>query len=218
MEPLTLLIFGVQTYLGQEVARLGRAIGHHVIAVSDEVVPRPHAPWVAGVQWVQASAFEPDRWGVTQTPQAVIYCATTFFDDARGRLERHNVEGVRGLIGAGSLAKSRIVYRSAALTPLVPSFYVQSTRRAEALLAEHHPDHVSLRLPLIYGSDRPDSVLGAAIVGLAASLRPKIYAPPMRVETAAIALLRAALEPEHQGVLLATEVATLGDAMYAQTR
>lgn len=217
MQPLTLLIIGAQTYAGMEVARLGRAIGHRIIAVREGGAPPVNAPWVAGVQWEDAAGFGPAS-EITHAPHALIYCATTYFDDAEGRLERQNVALLRGLLEAPGLAPGRVVYRSAAPTPVVPSAYLESTRRAEALLMDRHPDHVSLRLPLLYGSDRPDSVLGAAIVGLFASLRPTRYAPPMRVETAAIALLRAALEPEHRGVLHATEVATLGDALYAQTR
>ncbi|RDV37942.1 hypothetical protein DV096_12610 [Bradymonadaceae bacterium TMQ3] len=216
MQPLRLLVFGAHTYLGMEVARLGRAIGHRIVALTPGGAPRLDAPWVAGIEWVQADAFGPDHPGATPAPHALIYCATTHFDDAEGRLERHNVKALQGLIEAPGLVHSRVVYRSAAPTPLVPSAYIESTRRAEAMLNERFPDHVSLRLPLLYGSDRPDSVVGAAIVGLFASLRPAHYPPPMRVETAAIALLRAALEPEHRGVLHAPEVASLGDALYAQ--
>lgn len=217
MDALNLMIFGAETYLGMEVARLGRAMGHRIAALTTEDPPPLQHRWMAGVSWSRATALEPARWPREFRPYAAIYCATTHYDDAQARQQRRNIEAVRALIEARTLAKSRIVYRSAAPTPLVPSTYLSSTRQAEALLAAHHPDHVSARLPLLYGSDRPDSALGAAIVEVIRALRPRRYARPMRVETAAIALLRAALEPHHRGVLDAPEIATLGDALFAQT-
>ncbi|RAL23082.1 hypothetical protein DL240_09355 [Lujinxingia litoralis] len=216
MQTQNLVIFGGETYVGQEVARLGRAIGHQIMVVCQDEPPAPVHPWMAGVHWLRDDSGPKPAWQNDGPIDALIYCATTYFDDRSGRLQARNVAGVRRVLQMMESLQARLVYRSAAPTPLVPSSYLPSTRQAEALLAREAPDHVSLRLPVIYGPDRPDSVMAAAIAGIAHRFNPGAFALPMRVETAAIALLRAALEPEHQGVLTAPECAQLGDALFAQ--
>lgn len=211
----TLLVFGAQTYLGQEVARFGRALGHKIFAlVEGTTIPEPVHPWMHGVQWVGES-FSSIQVFEAQEPLAIIYCDTTLHRGSRDRSFRRVLsERPAELIVAASQTRRealpRFVLRSTIDQPLLPSAFTIQSRQAEEILLNSPLPSAIFRLPLLYGPDRPDSVFAMALT----RLFPPLAA--LRVETAALAMLRAALDPHISGILHPDEIARIGDVMIAQ--
>lgn len=217
---VTLLIFGARTYLGREVARFGRAMGHRIVASVDGALPRMEAPWMHGIHWMTDTdpliADWPDG-----PPRAIIYCDTTLHGP-RHRFRWVLADRPRQLIDrAGEIEPTpRFVLRSTVDQPLLPSAFTTESRRAERLVADSPLEAAILRLPILYGPDRPDSV--AAMTVAEALRRIPLQSvtgnipATMRVETAALAALRAALEPDVTGILEPSEIAQVGDVMIPQ--
>ncbi len=217
---VTLLVYGMRTYFGREVARFGRAMGHRIVGVVDTEPPPLDEPWMHGIHW----AFETDplteQWP-DGPPRAIIYCDTTLHGH-RGRFEEILVERPRRLIARARQLEPtpRFVLRSTVDQPLLPSGYTAHSRRAESIVAGADIPAVILRLPLVYGPDRPDSIAAMAVLEALGRLPLASIAdrtpPTMRVETAALAALRAALEPDVSGILEPDEIARFGDVMIPQ--
>lgn len=152
------------------VCRIGREIGHSMIAVDEafagpEVLP--DEPWVEGVEW---RTTIPD----SDPPRAMIWLDA---DDGRAIPSVNSVEQSTRIVRVGG----------------------EDTTAAEE-------QTVVLQAPPLLGDDGlPLDQHAGATHG---SCR------PIPVDQLAIALLRAALEPEHAGSLSPERVAELGDAMY----
>ena len=217
---VTIVVFGLRTYVGREIARFGRAMGHRIVAVVDEIPPFD-APWMHGIHWTRTEAADIDS-PFEGPPTAIVYCDTALWDGGRGRFRQVLFERPRYLLRAVSSwdHPPRFVYRSTPPQSLLPSGFTAYARRMENEMARSALSSVILRLPLLYGPDRPDSV---AAMMMAESLRRlplasiTSYRPAtMRVETAALAALRGCLEPDIQGILDPEDVARIGDVMIPQ--
>ncbi len=218
---VTLLVYGANTYLGREVARFGRALGHRMVCVVDRAVPDLEEPWMHGVHWVTGGDPLAETWPDAPLT-ALLYCDTALWDGGRHRFAQVLVERPRQLIAAAERRehRPRFILRSTVDQPLLPSGFTASHHLAEQLLIESSLPGAIFRLPLLFGPDRPDSV-AAMIVTRALNRLPLITSSnpalvPMRVETAALAMLRAALEPQIEGILDPEAIATIGDVMIAQ--
>lgn len=226
---VTLFVFGAPTYLGREVARFGRAMGHRIIAVADGSIPERDEPWMHGVHWVTGPEPNWKEWQdwPEGPPLAFIYCDTALWNggplsSAGGRFEEVLLRRPCRLMEvAQSMEHSpRFLLRSTLDQPLLPRAFTTFSRRAEDRLKNSALDSVIFRMPILYGPDRPDSV---AAMMIASGLARLPFASPqtqvlssLRVETAALAMLRAALEPEIEGILLPPDIARIGDVMIAQ--
>ena len=217
---VTIVVFGLRTYLGREIARFGRAMGHRIVAVVD-AIPEFDAPWMHGIHWTRAEAADFDS-PFSIPPKAVVYCDTALWDGGRGRFREVLFERPRHLLRDISSwdHPPRFVYRSTPPQSLLPSGFTAYARRMEAEIARCSLSSLILRLPLLYGPDRPDSV---AAMMIAESLHRlpldsiASYTPAtMRVETAALAALRGCLEPNMEGILEPEDVARIGDVMIPQ--
>ncbi len=218
---VTLSIYGAGTYLGREVARFARAMGHRVVAIVDGALPRKDEPWMHGIQWVSDSPPGSEPWA-EEPPAAIIYCDTALWSGTRRRFEQILLRRPTELMEAAeSLATPpRFVLRSTVRQPLLPSGFTTHHRRAEALLEATELPATILRFPLLYGPDKPDSVAAMMVVRALGLMtfgdrRHQAFAT-MRVERAALAALRAALEPDISGVLEPDAIARIGDVMIPQ--
>ena len=213
-----LLIFGGQTYLGLEVARFARAMEHRVISVVPGAPPPLEHPWMHGVQWIDQAHQEDSVASLAVQPGAMIYCDTALWDGGQGRFQEILYRRPLGLAeeAAAFLRPPRFVFRSSIHHPLLPASFSWWYRRTEEALMALPLEPVILRMPLLYGPDRPDSTIARVAQRL---LRPVVGgpdAPALRVEQAALATLRAALEPGPGGIMEPPEIAVAGDVMIPQ--
>jgi hypothetical protein len=174
----TLWVMGRAGPLLFGVCRIGREIGHRMIAVGADFAETdaiPEEPWAQGIEWTGEPPDGPD-------PRAVIVTDRGALDESPSDLGVQAARVVR-------LAHHR--------------------EDSEARLADVDSRTVVLQAPVTYdeegqlldqpaGSDEPNEPTDG----------------PIPADQLAIALLRAALEPDHQGRLSAEEVAELGQAMY----
>lgn len=216
---VTIVVYGMRTYLGREVARFGRAMGHRIVAVADGEIPPKNEPWMHGVHWMTDTdpliADWPDG-----PPTAVVYCDTALHGPRRRFEQVLAVRPAQLAERASRLRpRPRFVLRSTVDQPLLPSEFTRQSRRAENAIADTDLEAAILRCPILYGPDRPDSV-AAMMVAETLERLPLIPdgADPraMRVETAALAALRGALEPDIVGTFGPTEIARIGDVMIPQ--
>lgn len=218
---VTLIIYGMGTYLGREVARFGRAMGHRIVGVVRDSIPPFEHPWMHGIHWVRDGEVITESWS-DGPPAAIIYADTALWDGDRHRFQRILVQRPQELAEEARHLEPapRFVLRSTIDQPFLSSRFTAHNRRAEQVIAESNLPYAILRFPLLYGEERPDSV--AAMMMLRALRRMPLgpYAdtslPTMPVETAALACLRAALEPDISGIFGPQEIARIGDVMIAQ--
>lgn len=215
----TLVVVGGSTYVGQEVARFGRALGHRIILTFLESPPELTEPWMHGVRWEPLSTLVLADFD----PLAVIYCDTCLVEERRGQQEEILLHRPRALMQACQrlTRPPRFVLRSTVTQPFLPRRFTSLQRQSEENLKATELDQVVLQMPLLYGPLRPDSVAAMLITRLLLTLPSlprgeRAALRPLRVETAALALLRAALEPDLPGILTTEEIAHLGDVMIAQ--
>lgn len=216
----TLVIYGMHTYLGAEIARFGRAMGHRMIGVVDGPPPPKTAPWMHGIHWVSDTDPLEAQWPQTP-PEAICYCDTALSGSHR-RFREVMVERPRRILQrlADAPDSPRFAYRSTVPQPLLPGRHTETARRGEEMIAGFDLPAAIFRMPILYGPDRPDSV---AAMLIAEFLERTPFDPfdsaarrCLRVETAALAMLRAALEPEIAGIIEPDEIARLGDVMIPQ--
>ncbi len=211
-----LVIFGATTALGREVACLGRALGHRIFAVYQGDPPTLEEPWMHGVQWLPLADVD-----LTELrPRSVLYCDTALVETATGDRAEILRDRPRRLIAeAESLdPPPRFVLRSTVDQPFAPEAFTTLSRETEQALTASTLRHVILRMPLLYGPERPDSV-AAMMITQGARLLPGLHRPdlrPLPIPMAAMAMLRASLEPDTPSLLTTEEIAHLGDAVIAQ--
>jgi hypothetical protein len=185
------LILGASGFLGREIARLCVALTHPTLGV-DLAPPPKGEPWVQGVQWHTADALDLSAWSQLLTPDTRIIAA----------LGPHTAQltPVHLLkICQAQRARARVVLASAHLPHTLPALV--------------DADCCALQLPALWGE--PDGWPGA---DLDDPQTWPTHTVAMRRELAAMAALRAALEPQHHGRLNPDQIAYLGDAMMLQGR
>lgn len=210
----TIIIYGAQTYLGREIACYGRALGHQILCVT-KAPPTLTEPWMHGVRWATDSPGSPPQRIFSQTPPtAVIYCATSLYDTFEEILLDRPL---RLLNAAKELPRQpRFIYRSTAAQPLLPGAFTEYSRQFESHLASSGLSYAALRFPLLFGTERPDSVAAMLLLRALSWTNLTSRPPAIPVETTALATLRVTLEPEHSGIIAASKIASLGDIMIAQ--
>ena len=213
-------VVGAWGYVGQEIARLGVALGHPVVGLDRRIEPLSE-PWTHGVRWVEAhgeaygeAPGESWRARAMRGSRAVVIA----LDDGQEDHAERVGELARACADEGVW---RVVYLSRGDASLGwPSALVERALQAEAKLHEllTAPSRaVILRASLAYDEQRrplPQALERG--LGPGATLEQVAQAQPVRMELVAMAALRAALEPERAGVLSWQEVAQLGDAMMIQ--
>lgn len=212
-----LLVFGGSGFLGREICRIARAMGHQVISISRSGRPDLDEPWVEGVQWVQADVFEPDRWSPhLRGVEAVVDCMGEPGSNQGDIVDASHLIGER----AEAAGVDALVYISLADFPDEAASTLRAHRRAEAALESYDIRLSVLRPAIIEGSDRPDSMIRGALVDLLGRVSGAddwlAENQGIRRETVAICALRAALEHDISGVLDVGDIAHLGDAMFIQ--
>ena len=215
----TLIIDGIDHYMGAEIARFGRAMGHRIIGLLDGPLPDPEHfahPWMHGVIWLTDPDALSDPYFVDH-PKAFILTRHSLFDGHRGRFRSTHIDRLRSLLALADQwpRTAHLVFRSTVAQPLLPRAYTDTLQAAESLLQPFAPHLTIMRTPLLYGPDRPDSLLAFTLsqalnrLPFARSLIPS----PLPVETAALAALRAALEPDPPTLLTPDDIASYGDVM-----
>lgn len=215
---VTIVVYGLRTYLGREVARFGRAMGHRMVAVVDGQPPVRDEPWMHGIHWMTGRDPLVDEWP-DGPPAAIVYCDTALHGPNQ-RFRRVLADRpIRLAEDAARLTpRPRLVLRSTIDQPLLPTAFTRQSRRAETAIAEADLEAAILRCPVLYGPDRPDSV-AAMMIAEALARMPTAGTdgpPAIRVETAALAALRGALEPDMVGTYGPAEIARIGDVMIPQ--
>lgn len=216
----TLIVYGIDTYLGREIARFGRAMGHRMVAVVDGEIPEFNEPWLHGIHWMTDSDPMIADWP-QGPPAAVIYAATVLSGSPR-RFQWVLADRPHRLAQQAAQLRGspRFVLRSTVAQPLLPAAYTSQCRRAETLIADVDIETTILRCPILYGPDRPDSAAAMMIAEVLRRIPIRSVArnvpATLRVETAALAGLRAALEPDVTGIVEPDDIARLGDVMIPQ--
>ncbi len=215
----TLVIDGIDHYAGAEIARFGRAMGHRIIGLVDGPLPDPEDfqhPWMHGVIWLSDPQALSDL-DFADHPRALILFRHSLYNGARQRFQSTHVHRIRSLLALVDHwpRTAHVVFRSTVAQPLLPRAYTDTLHAAESLLQPFAPNLTIMRTPLLYGPDRPDSLLAFTLsqalnrLPFARSLIPS----PLPVETAALAALRAALEPDPPTLLTPDDIASYGDVM-----
>ena len=206
--PDRLLITGAAGLIGGEVARLGLARGCDVMGVDLTGAPDLDEPWVQGIDWVRADLADGDRWrDRARGCQALVHAVSPLRPDhARQLLEIARQAHIPRLV---------LLSTSDELPGLPPGHTTQAREAEQAACGagDAPPTCVILRTGLVWGPRR--SIPEACARLLSATSPPPAIAPE-RVERVGMAALRAALEPEHHGVLEPDQIAHLGDAMMIQ--
>ncbi len=218
---VTLLIDGMNTYLGREVARFGRAMGHRMVGIVDDSIPALEEPWMHGIHWMTDRDKALYGWP-EGPPAAIVYTDTALWNGDRRRFEEILVRRPSQWVDSASQLDPppRFVLRSTIDQPLLSSRFTACYRRTEEVIGQSSLSSAILRFPLLYGPDRPDSVAAMMVlrglrrIPLGSNKRP--FPPPMRVETAALACLRASLEPDLTGLFGPEDIARIGDVMIPQ--
>ncbi len=215
----TLIIDGIDHYAGAEIARFGRAMGHRIIGLVDGSPPHPDEfehPWMHGVIWLGNLEALADS-SFVEAPRALILFRHSLYNGTAHRFQATHIERLQSLLQLSHTwpTDPHIVFRSTIAQPLLPRGYTESLHRAETLLAPYQNRLTILRTPLLYGPDRPDSVLAFSLARLINRLpfAPPLIPSPLPVETTALAALRAALEPHPPSLLNPSEIASYGDVM-----
>ncbi|MBA2664843.1 MAG: hypothetical protein H0U74_21320 [Bradymonadaceae bacterium] len=187
-----IVVIGGSGFVGREVCRLGRALGHEMLSISPDGRPALDEPWVEGVGWVigEAAGFESwQQW--LEGCYSVVVC------------EEAELEGqLVALLGAAAeragARKFVLVSRANAAATLAQAAEVESDLLARAFTT------TILRPAAIFGEGHPLDVLGQELTRA------------LPVERVAMAALRAALEEAMQGILDNDAIDDYGDAMMIQ--
>ena len=214
--PLRIFLAGATGFIGREVARLGRAAGHRIVGLSPAGRPALEEPWVEGIEWLTGDAAEPGDWDDALAKSDVIIDVMS----RRGSEAKGGAEPTGRLFDNARRARvGRFVHVTAAADfPGASDDYLTSCRRREQELIESTdadaPRLVIVRLPPVYGAGRPGSLAALPLLRLAGRDH---RCKPIPVGQAAMAILRASIEPDHEGIIDCPEAVDLGNAVMLQS-
>ncbi|MFU8806182.1 MAG: SDR family oxidoreductase, partial [Bradymonadaceae bacterium] len=211
-----LVVFGGSGFIGREVCRLGRALGHRMISISRGGRPKLDEPWVQGVEWVQADALEPATWRpLLEGAYGVVHCVGTSSqgdEPAQSFMHLNRDSAIYAAREAEAAKVRKFVFLSASQAPpSIPEAYLTTKREAEAVITGMDLISVFLRPAIVYGDERPLSKIAAHDEGREQDWIENFE--PLRVERVAMAALRAVLEEEIEGILDEAAIEHLGDAV-----
>lgn len=221
---MKLVVIGGRGFIGSNICRIAAETGHQVVSVAPHGRPDQTAAWTYWVHWRQADVFDLAAWEDDLADcDAVIDCVGTAMEDPQSGItfERFNEDSA--LVAAEAAQRAgvpKFVYLSASVKPpLVSERYLNTKRRAEARLRAMRGLRTAiLRLPLVYGPDRPISMpAGWLLQGLSELPllgREADAHRPMPVSHVAAAALQAALTPGERGVYDADEVQLLAESFH----
>lgn len=172
--------------LAIEICRLGRAAGHDVVSLSAEGRPERDEPWIHGVEWAPAPSDDAAAPSVPEGTDVLVALST-----ARDLAELYEAVGELA-IDEGPRRLVQVV--ASTETP------TGAPERSESL---------ELRLPPIADPPEPEGASGEAPP-------PDPTGDAIPVGQAAMAILRAAVEPDREGRLDPDEVAELGRSVMIQ--
>ena len=217
-----IIVLGGSGYIGREICRVGRQLGHHIVSVSKEGRPDDDDPWVEGIEWIQADVFDEEAWtGALDGALSVIDCIGVAVEEDTTFAETNQRSALVAAQAAHRAGVGSFVFLSAEMTPpTVDGSYLDAKRAAETALADTDLDVTILRLPIVFAPDAPGGMLQG-------SLRQLDLAPEQLGEwtgeqaglhrsKVAICALRAALEEDISGVLGTDDIEHLGTAAYIQ--
>ncbi len=192
--------------LGRELCRLGRAAGHELTSLSADGKPGSEAPWHAGVEWVEVGADRPALSGARLEAGARLVV----------------LEGWRGLLGAADgeqPAIGELLDRCAAAGLERVVYATEGRRRTDADRAADEREVGRRRAEFAAGSilvQLPEVTAEADVVEADALPEAPTPCPALPVGQAAMALLRAAVEPDLEGPVDCRAATRLGYAAMIQ--
>lgn len=193
-----LIVFGGSGFIGQEICRLGRALGHEIVSISRSGRPALDEPWVQGIEWVEGNVCDVPSW--------------------QGMLE--GAYGIVLSLGPEMHPEvAEIIAKKALEAQVHKLVFIAHDSGASELEAELHRQIASieistavLRVPEV--SAQEESPLEHLIRGPSSSNLPGPQV--LRVERVAMGALRAVLEEDIEGIIDASTLAYLGDAVMIQ--
>lgn len=206
-----ILVLGGTGFIGQAVCRRAVDAGHDVVSVARHGRPDDvDGDWADRVDWKTGNVLQADTWREhLDGCDAVVHCV--------GILKEHPDEGItfervsRDSVDIASweaqhAGVDRFVYVSAKDNPpFVSDRYLSSKREGEQVLRARGMHEAILRPQLVYGPDRPSSVVAARTMNAAGKipgLGDVVHANrPLRVEQVATAAVRAATEEGYEGII-----------------
>lgn len=223
-ERRTLVVAGGSGFVGRHVCRFAISIGHDVIGLSRRGRPETGEPWEEGVEWHRGDVLAPETWrtkfDLGSCDAAIAALGTTRPSPDDGEtFERFNRDAVVQFadVARDAAMPTFVLLSAASRPPGIAEGYLEAEREAESRILEMGFERRAvLRSPPAYGAERPTSVAAIPLLRSLGGDDSGSELEPIPVEQIAIALLRAALEPDVEGVLSAEEVADLGEAVMIQ--
>lgn len=207
-----LFVAGGSGFIGKAICELAVASGCRVVALARSGPPDVNEGWADHVQWVAADVFEPETWRDHLSGcDAVVHAIGTAQEDPAQGATFMRLNGESALLLAREAATANVeafvMISAQTKPPFVSERYLAAKRMAEDQIPERHPSlrAAFLRPALVYGAERPSSVLlGRAIEGLdalpvaSAGLHESRALPVGEVAAAAV---HAAVTPGIRGIL-----------------
>jgi nucleoside-diphosphate-sugar epimerase len=160
------------------------------------------------VEWVAEDVFNLPAWQkYLEECQAVIHAITIILEKPQAGLTYDRViTGSTKLAAdaANETGTSKFVYLSLQeKPPFISKTFLEAKRQAETCLVGRCFKSVILRPALVYGKARPPTVLAASIMKLVSRVAPgrAKNSIPLAAEAVAKVAVKAALDPQMEGVL-----------------
>lgn len=207
-----LLVTGGNGFIGAQVCRRAVAHGLEVVSVARRGRPSIREAWADQVAWIAADVFAPEQWRSHLTGcAALIHCVGIAWQRPRQNLTFERFNGDAAIVAAQQAVQMGVgafVFISASHNPpLISSSYLNAKRRAENVVSDLEIRSVFLRPSLVYGPQRPLSVLPGLLLNLGASMRLPLIGSflhenrALRVERVAAMAVRGALDPTLHGIV-----------------
>ena len=198
-------------------------MGHEIVSISPDGRPDLDEPWLHGVEWCTASLDSPGAWRELLTgADAVIDCAGIIDLDPSnpGHADEGEVTRIAAEEAESAGVETFVFISTAELSPVVPDAILDARRSAERCLEDRHFDVAILRPAVITAHDRPDAFIISGLLDLLSAM-PGGQAwvqeqSGIEIEKVAMCALRAALDPDIEGILDVQDIEYFGDAMILQ--
>ena len=220
MPDLKLLVTGANGFIGRAVCEL---FGGTPRGLARRGAPSPLPDGLKGVEWFTGSVFDADILAKAVTGvSAVVHCVGILREHGKDTFKKVNGDAA---IAVGEAARAAgahtFVFLSAAeKPPLVHEEYLSSKRRAEVALVKTGMRVVIMRPGLVYGAERPLSVLAARLLKAARAVSGSTLLranAPIRVRMLAKAIVVALHDSSVHGVIEVPRMRELAQAYPSPT-